>query len=113
MNDLAFLGVQPNYSEEEERRFGGHLVGLYDSSHGRSCSIHSCCGQSLQPGDLVRFRLTVLSDSAGGVREAIRAVKIVDGIEGCCVGFLPRRLTLHHKHSYEGKFAQILEIYSK
>ena len=45
----------------------------------------------------MRFRTTFLDDPSGEVIDAMKVIKIVDGIEGCCVGFLPRRLAADHK----------------
>ena len=43
-------------------------------------------------------------------RLPIEAVWVTDGIDRCRVGFLPRHLVKHHKQ-YEGKLAQVVDIY--
>lgn len=38
-------------------------------------------------------------------------MRIRDGSEACTVGFLPRNLVRSSKEKFEGKFAQIIELY--
>jgi hypothetical protein len=70
------------------------FVGLYGSSNGRRCDRHQCCGQHIQIGDLVRMKKTVVTitdhHKVETVEEAIKVVKIEDGVEACTVGFIPR-----------------------
>ena len=33
----------------------GVIVGLKVSSHGRSCELHSCCGEHVSADDLIPF----------------------------------------------------------
>ena len=109
---LAYTGVTSIYQVISEHP-DHHIVGVLDSSHGQGCVVHRCCGESLRPDDLVRFRTTFLDDPSGEVIDAMKVIKIVDGIEGCCVGFLPRRLAADYKDKYATKFAQILAVYSE
>jgi hypothetical protein len=50
-----------------------------------------CRGASFNVGDLVRFRLIMLEVEGGDV-EAMKVIKIKDGIEGCNMWFLPRHI---------------------
>jgi len=88
----------------------GEIVGLHSSNNGRSCTIHDCCGDHLALGDLIRFKLDIVSIE-GIVEKAIRAIRIVDDTELCTIGFLPRNIVRTSKDKYIGKFAQIIELY--
>lgn len=77
--------------------FSLEIVGLQGRTHGRSCHLHDCCGQFLKVGDVVRLKRACLHDTeAGTSEEAIKVVKIVQGTEGCTVGFLPRSVITHN-----------------
>ena len=110
------------------------VVGLEESSNGRSCCVHECCGSSVVPGSLVRVRLVrvvgminvlvcvmfviiihapvlgVVSDVDGKSREALACYLIWDGTESCRVGFLPRA-SVRVKDRFHGKFGQVCELY--
>jgi hypothetical protein len=88
----------------------GEIVGLLESSNGRSCASHECCGKHIFPDDLVRFRLAV-ANVEGRIEQAIQVVRVRDGSESCTIGFLPRNLVKSDKDKYVGKFAQIIELY--
>jgi len=88
----------------------GEIVGLKDSSNGRSCESHECCGEHVAPDDLVRFKLAVV-DINGKTEESIKAVRIRDGTELCHIGFLPRNIVVTGKDKFVGQFAQIIELY--
>jgi hypothetical protein len=67
------------------------IVGLHHNSNGRSCCQHNCCGAYVEEGDVLRLVHVVVQIRAGSPPEdAIKLVKIMDGVEGCCVGFVPR-----------------------
>lgn len=52
-------------------------------------------------------------DEEAGVEEtAIAAYWVTDGVDRCRVGFLGRH-TIPHWRQYDGKLAQIIDIYSK
>ena len=88
----------------------GEIVGLKGTSNGRSCESHDCCGESISPDDLVRFKLTVV-DIDGKIEEAIKVVRVRDGTESCTIGFLPRNIVKSRKEKFVGQFAQIIELY--
>jgi hypothetical protein len=75
------------------RLFDGVLVievcGLTKLDNGRSCTIHLCCGKFVTVGDVLRLRETVVG-IAGYPEAAIKLVKIIDGLEGCTVAYIPR-----------------------
>ena len=91
----------------------GEIYGLFETSNGRSCCSHECCGEELRRDDIVRFVTTrvPLENTPGMSEEAVAAIRISDGTETCRVGFLPRRLAKWKKDRYVDKFAQIIELY--
>jgi hypothetical protein len=95
----------------EERNI--EIIGLHSSDNGRSCCTHSCCGDHLKVGDLLRLvKCVVTIDDE--IEEAIKCVRIEDGTDMCTVGFLPRsRLRCEKIVSQIGGFAQVLEIYDE
>ena len=88
----------------------GEIVGLHGSTNGRSCESHTSCGSHVMPDDLIRFKLTMV-EIDGTLEEGIKVVRIRDGTESCCIGFLPRNLVKSSKANYVGQFAQIVELY--
>ena len=39
--------------------YDGEIVGLYGTTNGRLCNQHECCGQAIEPGHVVRFKVQV------------------------------------------------------
>jgi hypothetical protein len=97
------------------RRFDGvleiEICGLTSSDNGRSCTIHPCCGKFVTVGDVLRLRETVV-DIEGYPEAAIKLVKIIDGLEGCIVAFIPIN---HHTRQVIieqiNKFCIVTELY--
>jgi len=89
----------------------GELYGLYESTNGRSCEIHQCCGECLQVNDLVLFKPTTVEiDEVEEVAIAAHIVK--EGTILCRVGFIPRVMVIRYGlQSFEKKFAQIQLLY--
>jgi len=87
------------------------IVGIKASSSGRSCEEHDVCGIVLQEDTVVRIRhVQIIVD---GIEESALAVYwISDGVDRCRVGFLPRHLLKHWKE-YDGRIAQIVEMYEE
>ena len=90
----------------------GKIYGLCQSTNGRSCEQHACCGKHVHAHDLICFMLTVV-DYKGTAEEAIEAVLIKDGTETCTVAFLPCHVVCSElsRARYIGKFAQSIELY--
>ena len=65
------------------------IVGLYGSSNGRSCCFHMACGKDVEVGNVLCLVRTVV-DINDNTELAIKLVKIVDGVDGCTIGFIPR-----------------------
>lgn len=88
------------------------IVGLEEGSTGRSCERHGVCGCVVEHNTVVRFRrLQVLDEEEEDIEEtAIAAFWVSDGIDSCRVGYLPRHC-IKHWRQYEGKLAQVIEMY--
>jgi hypothetical protein len=85
------------------------LVGIEASDQGRNCEEHDTCGEVLGLDVIVRLRRTQVV--VNGVEEtAIAAYWVTDGIDRCRVGFLPK-YTVKHWKQYDGKLAQVVEMY--
>jgi hypothetical protein len=65
------------------------ICGLKETSNGRSCNIHECCGYNVFVNDTLRLK-RCLVDVGGHSEEAIKLVKLSGGSETCTVGFLQR-----------------------
>jgi len=86
-------------------------VGLRASSNGRSCENHECCGVALEDNMVIRVtEEQVLID--GKEQKALAAYCVNGGMDTCKVGFTRRHL-LAHKDEYDGRLAQIRDIFSK
>ena len=93
------------------------IVGLQASNNGRSCEKHKACGTLLVPDVVVRFRAVKLErvvDDGNPVVEAdaLAVYHVTGGIDGCRVGFLRRHL-LQYKEEYDGRLAQVVEVFGK
>ena len=87
------------------------VFGLHGSSNGRSCTAHEACGRSVQRGDVLRL-VTCVVDISGATETAIKAVKVIDGVDTCTVGFVPRVFKeLPQVAAHVDKFVQVVEVY--
>eukprot|EP00977_Amphora_coffeiformis_P020686 scaffold8374_cov175-Amphora_coffeaeformis.AAC.125 len=87
------------------------VVGLLSSSNGRCCTLHECCGEEVEVGDILRLVACTVSVD-GAVEEAIKVVKVVDGVDQCTVGFVPRvPMSLPAVKNQVNKFVQVSELY--
>jgi hypothetical protein len=88
------------------------IVGLFGSTNGRSCCIHKICGKSMEAGDILCLVRTIV-DINSRTESAIKLVKIIDGVDGCTVGLVPRvQSKLPKVVNCLDKFAVIRELYS-
>ena len=89
------------------------VLGTEESSNGRSCEEHDVCGAVVDVDMVVRLRRVQIADPDGDNEEtAIAAYWVTDGVDRCRVGFLGRH-TIKHWKQFDGKLAQIVDIYSK
>lgn len=95
-----------------EGNFDFEVVGLESGSNGRTCCQHLvACGKHLLQRDVVRLVKCVVNTEVGP-EEAIKLVRIMDGNEGCTVGFIPRvQANLPNIKKAIDSYAQVMDIY--
>lgn len=87
---LSLNDYKPNYNPNEPQgSIDLEMVGLFGVTNGRSCSCHDICGEYVEVGDLVRLVKTTVEINAI-YEDAIKVVKIEDGVDSCTVGYIPR-----------------------
>jgi hypothetical protein len=87
------------------------VVGLMGVGNGRSCNIHQCCGAEVKVGDLLRLVKTVVTVGQKS-EEAVKLVRVIDCVDGCTVGFIPRCWTeLDKVQRNINKFVVVKELY--
>jgi hypothetical protein len=89
------------------------IVGLHHNSNGRSCCQHTTCGMHVSVGDVLRLlHVVVRIREEGQPEDAIKMVKIIDGTEACCVGFVPRPFAKTERiKKMIGKCCIVIELY--
>ena len=87
------------------------IFGIDSPTNGRMCEEHPICGHVLQEDVVVRFRKVqvVIKEKE---ESAIAAFWVLDGIDRCHVGYLPRHHVKHWKR-LEGCLGQIIEVYGE
>ena len=87
------------------------IFGINSPTNGRTCEEHPICGHVLQEDVVVRFRKVqvVIKEKE---ESAIAAFWVSDGIDQCCVRYLPRHHVKHWKR-LEGCLGQIIEVYGE
>jgi hypothetical protein len=85
------------------------IVRIEADNRGRSCEEHDVCGSVLKEDAVVRIRHVQIRVD-GSEESALAVYWITDGIDRCRVGFLQRHLLKHWKE-YDGKIAQIVDMY--
>lgn len=87
------------------------IVGLASSTNGRSCTLHTCCGEHVEHGDVLCLVKTVVSVNKE-LEEAVACVKVVDGVDSCTVGFVPRVFAgTDRVKDHINKFVMVKELY--
>ena len=88
------------------------IVGLHSDGNGRACESHTCCGDHVIVGDVLRLRLTIVTVN-GDLERCLKAVSVVDGAEKCTVGFAPRAIISKILKEIEGdkRFIEVEELY--
>ena len=91
--------------------FDIEIVGLLSPTNGRSCSVHACCGEHVAVGDVLRLVRTIVT--IGDKSEiAVKCVKVVNGVDSCTVGFIPRvEASLPKISTHINKFVMVKELY--
>jgi len=86
------------------------IVGTEMSFQGRSCNEHENCGEVLKEDVVVHLRQIQLMVE-GKEETAIAAIWVMDGIDRCRVGFVPRHM-VRHTARYDGALAQVTRVFS-
>ena len=93
------------------------IVGIIASDRDHNCDLHPFCGEIVQLDAVVRFCHEMIQITGGtncgpGREEPANVVYwVTDGIDACCIGFLPRHMN-HHAVRYDGVHGQITETFS-
>jgi hypothetical protein len=97
--------------DEEETPGDFEIVGLHSATNGRSCSVHHCCGLNVKKGDVLRIVRTTV-EIRNVLEPALKLVRVVDGADGCTVGFVPRiQANLEHVLNSINNFCVVQEMY--
>ena len=89
------------------------VVGLYATSNGRECSRHTCCGEQVEKGTILRLVPCIADTEDCCVEEAVKCVLIdANGVDTCTVGLIPRIFVKHGKvENHLNKFIIFKELY--
>ena len=87
------------------------IIGLESNTNCRSCTVHSVCGQAIAVGDVLRLVGCVVQiDNI--TEDAIKCVKVIDGVDTCTVAFVPRVIArTRHVSQHLNKFIQVVKLY--
>ena len=89
------------------------IVGLMSNTNGRSCGVYHICGDHVVVGDVLHL-VAMVMQVEDRTEEAIKVIKVVDGVDTCTVGFVPRVIAqLEHMRNHVNKFVQVKEIYQE
>jgi hypothetical protein len=93
------------------------IVGIIASDRGRNCDDHPFCGEIVNLDVVVCFHCEMIHVAGGtnggpGREEpAIVVYWVTNGIDACCIRFLPWHMN-HHAACYDGVLGQITETFS-
>ena len=96
------------------------ILGIAAGNWGRSCEdLMVCCGELLEENFAVHLcmeRILVPNFLAGKAKKheemAITVNWVTDGVDRCCVGFLPQAYALE-RAIYDGVLCQVTEVFTK
>jgi hypothetical protein len=86
------------------------VVGISSHNQGRSCECHGMCGEVVKEDVVVRFRKVQVVVKGQGEDTVIVVYWVMEGIDRCCVGFLPKHLVMCAER-YNGVLAQVIGVY--
>ena len=95
--------------------FDFEVVGLHMKNNGRECCQHETCGEHLMKGDVIKVIQTMITNVDGVDEDALAVCRVMDGIIGCRVGFVPRvqAKMLHRRNELVvTPFAVVQELYA-
>jgi hypothetical protein len=88
-DSFSNFSMLKNIVDRPSQEEGVEIYGLNMSTNGRQCINHSCCGEHITQGSLLKlFHCTVTIKEKE--EPAIKAMSLSEGSYGCTVGFLPR-----------------------
>ena len=85
-------------------------VGVNSPTNRQSCEEHHICGEVVIE-DVVLCLRKVQVQMNQQEQSAIAAFWVSDGIDRCCVGYLPKAYVKNWKQ-YDGALVQVIEVYS-
>jgi hypothetical protein len=87
----------------------GKIVGTEMTCQGRSCKEHKMCGEVLKEDvGVCRRKMQLVVE--GKEEMTIAAIWVVDGIDRCCIGFVPRHM-VRHAMRYDMALVQVTCIF--
>lgn len=84
-------------------------------NNGRECCQHEVCGMHLLVGEVVKLVPTIISNVNETDEDAIAVHRVMDGIVGCRVGFIPRvQANMLHRRNVvpTTPYAIVKDVYS-
>ena len=85
------------------------IVGVNSPTNGQSCEEHPICGEVVIEDVLHLRKVQLLMNQQE--QSAIAAFWVSDGIDHCCVGYLPKPYVKNWKQ-YDGALVQVVKFYS-
>ena len=86
------------------------IVGVNSPTNRQSCEEHPICGDVVIEDVVLHLRkVQVLMNQQE--QSAIAAFWVSDGIDRCCIGYLPKAYVKNWKQ-YDGALIQVVEVYS-
>ena len=97
---------------------GMDVVGVDSESNGRHCTQHHVCGHFVKADDILYCKWAVQKFDLATPESCVQVFKLAaDGLVGCHVGFLPRRVIKSSKNeqgekdggkSYDGMWLEVI-----
>jgi hypothetical protein len=119
---LPVVAMASACAPEPSRHPSGIILDVVETAGtncGHSCKEHACCGKVLDNNVLVKlWRKQILVPDAiargGKMKEetAITVNWVSDGIDGCCIGFLPCVFVVQGS-IWDGVLCQVVEVFRK
>ena len=86
------------------------MVGLTSNTNGRCYCVHDTCGKEIAIGEVLRLVPCAVSVH-GVIEEAVKCVKVTDGVDTCTVAFVPRAIAALPKvQNNFNEFATVTEL---
>ena len=86
------------------------ILGVNSPTNGQSCEEHHICGEDVIEDVVLHLRKAQVQMNQQE-QSAIAAFWVSDGIDLCCIGYLPKAYVKNWKQ-YDGALVQVVEVYS-